>query len=725
MNTLFQHKSQQAGLPTTALGKLVKEIESRLNSHGNAFVPAEIANRAMSMESMDAAQYQEFDSALGSLNLAMESICDTMQTGAGGLKQFQKDAALCAALMSGDMAKAFAPTTMPAVTAGANTVVMRPQGGDMHHMRPAMEAFDEKETKAATMYSVAYNMNAARQDEFGETFFPTCVVTPDQAGLMISIRLLQVMNEVRQEVSGNVANFGFRNIINAVIDPTILRNDLIKIIPIVRDDSKDKFVDEALIAPRDLEIDNGEIITTSALAINKKLSLIGISQTAATLETGLMDHTDSVDTAVVLKAVYLKVGSGAGAEVLKFNTERFPFAPFHYAVTGDYRRMDLQFNTQDLRINNATVLHSGLPSVLLKDIVDGKYNLRLGVDVTGNINLQTAETRVWASEVDVVGLYNVDGEKVSTTSGPGKAMADILAGATIVGYDLEAQRTNLNRRQRGQMLNTTYQYQLYQVPLRSPMTVTRPTNAGELNDATDLAALVTATHIRTSNSAVGELLSAAAFLRETYNKGDTAENQPATLGVARHMVKAYYEYLPIDVAADTDSLRSNDRYADAGATLINKIRDMVYNMHRDSNYQAAANALAGGVAQRTKVIIGTDPVIARYLFTQGDTRTLGEGFEHVIVTTLDERMKGKIIISFGCAEAADGVPNPMHFGTMAWKPEMTFIMPVYRNGANIKEITVMPAYLHIVNLPVMCEIDVTGITKVMGSKVAVHTHEVI
>ena len=40
-------------------------------------------------------------------------------------------------------------------------------------------------------------------------------------------------------------------------------------------------------------------------------------------------------------------------------------------------------------------------------------------------------------------------------------------------------------------------------------------------------------------------------------------------------------------------------------------------------------------------------------------------------------MTGKIVMSFGEFGAGkDGVPNPMHFGNMAWKPELTLVLPL-------------------------------------------------
>ena len=158
---------------------------------------------------------------------------------------------------------------------------------------------------------------------------------------------------------------------------------------------------------------------------------------------------------------------------------------------------------------------------------------------------------------------------------------------------------------------------------------------------------------------------------------------------------------------------------------MNKLRDMAFRMYRDSGYKAAADALAGGVAPMPTVIIGTDPVIARYLQVTGDLRTLGGGLDVKIESTLNKRMAGKIIMSFGVfSEGQDGVPNPMHFGNMGWKPELTLVLPLHRNGANSKELTVQPSFLHITHLPIMASLNISGIPDVVSEKVAVNTREV-
>ena len=56
---------------------------------------------------------------------------------------------------------------------------------------------------------------------------------------------------------------------------------------------------------------------------------------------------------------------------------------------------------------------------------------------------------------------------------------------------------------------------------------------------------------------------------------------------------------------------------------------------------------------------------------------------------------------------------------MAWKPELTLVMPISRNGQISKELTVSPSFLHIVNLPILGVIEVSGIEDSL-SRVPVH-----
>lgn len=728
MNTLFTNKNRPGSAHVaTPLDNLVAGIQSHLNSYGSSFATRAQAAGALSLESIDPVIANELGTACDNLNHALESIANELQI-SGQFNATQRAAGTAAGIIASDVGAFLRAPIKRDVIAQENMAFISPRGGDAFdtRMKAALEAYDEKENKNAVVYSVAYNMQAARQDEFGEAFYPTIVVTPDQVGFAVSIRLIQVYREVRRQTSGNLDKFNKQNIIKAVIDPTILRNDQMKIIPVYRDESKHHFVPATLVAPKDYDLE-GTTIPSAPLAMGKKFSLLAISQTDALLETGLQDTTDSIDTAVVLKALYMQVGEGLDADVIKFNTARLPTATFNYAVQGNYRMMNLAFDNSSLMVNPATTTVAGaaLADTVLATVGTGKYTVRLNVSVSGSVNLELADTSLFASDVTVVRVTDEDGNVISLEGVEGKAVVDAFATAKVIGYDLDAQRTNLNRRMRGDLLDTTFYNQVYAVPLRSPITIPRPLTAGDANDSSDLAALITATRIRTSNAAVDELLRVEEILREFVNSKDSIHDSPEILGVARFLVQPHFEKAKIEVDKEIDSLRSFERAADIQALIVNKLRDMAYRMYRDSGYKAAADALAGGLSQVPTVIIGTDPVLARYLMVSGDLRTLGNDFNVKVVSTLNERMAGKIIMTFGVFNGeTEGVPNPMHFGNMAWKPELTLVLPLHRNGANSKELTVQPSFIHITNLPIMASVEVTGIEDIVASKSTFNTHNV-
>lgn len=723
MHSLFRTKGRaQAG--ATILDGIVAGLASAAASQGtgSGFVEKRLVAAALAMESMDASTSAELETSISGLSAALETIGKDHQI------QFtasQMAAGAAAGVAASDIGAFLRAPVKHNVLSTESQSFIAATGADQFDRRTlSMEAYDERENKNAVVYSVAYNMQAARQDEFGEAFFPTVVVTPDQVGFSVSIRLVQVYDEVRRSISGKVNNFGKKNIIQAVVDPSILRNDTTKVIPVYRAESQALFVPSANVAPRAVNLE-GTSITTSALAIGTKLSLLGISQTDALLETGLMDSTDSLDAAVQLEAIYVKIKGSSAAEdqVVKFMTNRLPTSVFNYSVQGNYRLMSLGFSTTTLLVKAGTLDVAGAAINELVPLADKA--VRLGVSLFGTVNLETAETVVNASGVSVETVTDANGVQLDTASGTGQTIANVFAGATVIGYDLDARRSNTNRRERGQLLDVTFYNQVYAVPLRSPITVPRPLTAGDQNDSSDLAALITATHIRTSNAAVEELLRVKGALADYVNQADLMGATPDILGVARFLVKPFFEEKNLNVATAVNSLTSHERAADIQAVLVNQLRDMAYRMYRDSNYKAAADALAGGQSAVPTVIIGTDPVISRYLMVEGDLRTLGGEFNVKIVTTLNKNMAGKIVMSFGdFASGRDGQPNPMHFGNMAWKPELTLVLPLHRNGANSKELTVQPSFLHVTNLPIMAVVNVSGITDTAVSKVSVDFHSV-
>ena len=732
---LFANRGMTPQVEVSPVGLVLESLQAVVNQGPGQFATPEVAKAAMAMEGMTPDKQFQLNTAVSNLSNVIDTCLKTLP-GFGKLNVAQESAAIAAGIIaSAPQAYYMKPqqnaAALQAAAVGTNTTVIGNNGiaGAMESRAFAFEAFDTKENKNAMVYSVAYNMQAARQDEFGEAFFPTIVVTPDNVGFMVSIRLIYVQEEVRRELSGSLNKFGRKNIIKAVIDASILRNDQTKIIPIVRtgggaNDSTANFVAAADVAPYTVTLDTYPVVT-APLAVGKKFSLLGISQTAALLATGILDQTDAIDSAIRLSAVYIKIAADTTnpAVVVKFNVDKLPRTDFNYSVQGNTRLMQLNFETDALKVTSATKKIDGAVVPQFAALTD--HTVRLSSTMFGSVMQDTADTSVNTGDCTVAKVTTIDGQIMDLTAGAGATIAAVFAGATIIGYDLAAWRTNSNRRQRGQLIDTQYINHLYTVPLLPPITALRPVGDTEANDSSLLSALITTTHIRTSNAAVGALLDARDFLKDYVNASDLASDAPQILGVACHLVSPAYAEDVLDVETQIDSLKSADRAEDMVALIINRVRDMAYRLHVTSGYKAACDALFDGAAPKPMVIIGTDPILNRYLTLNGDMRLLGEYFDYKLVSTLDSRMTGKLILTFGMETSYNsGVPNPMHFGAMAWKPELTLMMPIVRNGATTMELTVSPSFRHIVSLPIMGSLDVVNIENIIADKATIFTHVV-
>ncbi|EKD89673.1 MAG: Major capsid protein [uncultured bacterium] len=310
------------------------------------------------------------------------------------------------------------------------------------------------------------------------------------------------------------------------------------------------------------------------------------------------------------------------------------------------------------------------------------------------------------------------------TGAPSTALAAKLDTAEVLGYTLTAYRANSNLRQRGQLLDSQIEYQVIQLPYRSPLAVVTPAINNGTEDNSALQTLITVTGIRVSNEAVSSLLRASASLKSYNPVADADGNLPEISAIGRFYVKPVYFEAAVDLATSVDSLKSHERLKDIRAALVERVRYYANEMYRESEYKAAGLVLTGNAGFKPTVIVGTDPVIYNYIMADGDLRTLGESFDVKVVSTLDSRVAGKIFVTFGVFDSSRNTSvNPLNFGNMLWSPELTVVLPVSRDGQTSKELIVAPRFAHIVNLPMMTVLTVSGLPSVVG-KVAIDMNAV-
>jgi BMFP domain-containing protein YqiC len=587
-------------------------------------------------------------------------------------------------------------------------------------LHPALESFDERELHNALPYSVAFNVYASRQDDLSETFFPTTVVTPDQAGIDLTVSRLLVFNEVIHSITGKKAEFNKKNIIDAYADYTILGDENTRLIPVLLADASNAavFAPAAVAASFYLEL-KGNLVHTAPLLMNQEIDLLGLSNDQYLIGLSVIDNTDSMDARITLDNLYINFG-GANSKSVRFPTARFPRSAFVKSVEGNFREMNLQFITNNLVVSKDTVFNDlSAAAFLPAEITSGGYVARLAVTVNGVANVEFGNIRLFPSQVSVDSVQDANGDDVDLTTGAGANIVTALAQASATAYDLHAYRTNLNRRERGLLSDTTYETERYTIPLASPISAPSPIVAAR--DASDLKSLITICRVRNSNNAVTALLNYAdtlrSYVQNAPRNNDSASAIVGIQGMGRYLVKPYYKEINLDLAEATSNIKSYEKAADIAMALVNSVRSLSYDAYQKSYYQPAMDAVTGGSGETPTLVIATDQVLVRHLMVSGDSRTFGTMFDKFLVkSSPDKRLYNTIIGSF-IREGVSG-PDPLTFGTHAWIPELTSSVTVSRNNATVKEAMVQPRTLHICNLPVMFKINVQNLEQVLGERIA-------
>lgn len=609
--------------------------------------------------------------------------------------------------------------------------VAAPGGFDYGSAAFGMEAFDASKLGDYAAASAVFNFAAAKQDDFGEAFYPTQVLTVDKNALELSIRRTMVLNQVRHSLSGQVTEYDRRNIIDAFIDYTVLADEITNIIPNycnevdtagkpVGDNNTQFFVANF---PTEEVLTHGVKIKTAPLKIGVNVDLKGISQNAGLNVGGQLDQNDSIDGAINLATLVLTVGEEdvAGDNLIEIPVDGLQYTQFLQAGQGQARRVECQFRSDDIVLTGETLnaLKAVTPNLeYLATDPRSNWVVRLNVNTSFSVDLETGKTTSSVSEVSVAQVFAIDPatntHEIITDSVELEALAAALGEIKAVGYRLKARRTNHGRREMGKIVTVYEELVRYVVPLGSPIVIHTPLTDVRTN--VDLSAPVAAVRARNSNNAVTQLLrfrDQLKAIKPLLNSSDRSIKAPCIEGIGHTVVYPTYEHVDLNLVGQVQGIRSQDRFEDVRSTVVNNIRDMAYRMHLNSGYEVAALALEG-VTTKPVLVIGTDPYVLNHLQLVGDTRLLGVGFDFKIVSTMDLRVRNKIFMTL--TQPHNGQPSPLLFGTMAWINELITTLKTPRNGNLVNETMVQPRTLHVNFNPILGEIDVTGLGQAVTSK---------
>lgn len=706
---------------SSAAGSLLSQLATVVKTTGSQHINQNYAQNVASLESLDETQFNVLNSARTGLAASMESAASSVGVKPNSLGM---EAAIIAGLAAGAPGTYRAAALRANVPAGLHVFESAPSGSaSMESSVPALEGFNEQSLEKYTTFSIAFNMIAAKQSAWGEAFFPMIVATPDQTFFVAEIRRATVWNGQVHSRDGNRSEWKKSTLIEALRNPEVLKNNVSEAVPFYdpAQNAAHFMATNLGLAPADVLV-GGDTVKTHPLKASVRGNLLGLIQHPGLIKAGQLNQTDEIDRNVRIKHVYVTATKGSDVSLHRFNvsgnqTSQFQKTPQGHANAVRASLVDMEGVALVGKVGGGVAAVDGAASVALAGLLE-KQTVRLEIGMFVDLNVETGNIEATARAVSVASVFDADGRKLAVSGFT--ALEDVTF--EIVGFDLDARRTNANRRSRGLIMDTDGYREAYTVGLLSPIVVQTPAAGEKLSDDDKVKQLALGCHIQMDNNAVATVLNYAETLK-AYNtnamQGLVADIYGGSLeGIGRLLVTPFYKERTIDIMAVVNSLTSSDKVGDLRAYFTNLISQDAYEMFQQSGYDAAKQVVYGNTEGKNHLVIGTDQVLQNYVMIQGDDRTAGPTFDVTLVSTPNKEMYGKVVIAPKDTHSK-GELAVLGSGNCIYIPELVSDLPVNREGATVNEVMIQPRFRHICNCPMLIVYHIERLADFIANKTEV------
>lgn len=665
------------------------------------------------LESLDSVAAGKQETAIdGALRELKGMSGDALSAGVESYNEQQLAAGAVAATIVSDLsgyASALKAASARASNGGFQTVSGSRYGSANMKQGYGTEAFEQaQEFVPQQAQTIEYNIKAAKQDPVGEAFFPTTTLTANDIGLDVKIPIDIVEPFIKHKATGEVTDWQRKKLINTLRDPSILRNDAIKLLPYKPADNSNN---QWFVAGTDFnEVQGGEDLPTAALKPGVRIGFLGLCSTPSLVQNGVMDHTDQIDNNVRLQYVWVKVSNAGGTtELFRLRTDNLDRSAFQKTQEGDKFQTSLDLDVLAYQLTSATKTVQGTASTLLAPLTAGKQTIGLALKVNGTLNHEKGDLVVNALEQPRIHrVYdNESREDITNTAAVQTEIAKLTF--EFAGYYIKANLRNSNFRTREQRIDRQTSTYKYLVQLGAPITAVAPaTNDWGPVEAVAVEQLSTATYARNSAMAISRLLDYVDSMRSSGIANNALwqrYDENSVEGVGKAVVDPWFGEGDYDISKLVNSTASHMRREDISEQLLLIIRNYAYRMNAESGYNVAIGLLYN--EQQPNLLIGTDNIIAQYLMEVGDLRTAGITFKVVVVTSNNIEMKGKIIMTL--SRMKSGGLDLCTFGMHLWVPEIVATVKIMRNGNYVQETMVQPRNLHVIVCPIIAALTISGL----------------
>lgn len=593
-------------------------------------------------------------------------------------------------------------------THAATTVKTAPEGvtvfRDQGIQEVSLEGYDDFKFDGFVGTAVVANALAAASSPFSELFFRTVVLSPSQSGVDVTITNPLVYTRQPRNANGSAYDLVKQSAVRALIDASILAGHATKVLPVATTAKAGILVDAGTIANREETI-AGKTVQVRPLVYGKDIDLLAASSAEELLTAGAQDETDTLDPAVSLGTHYLTLTNDVNTAIVAVNLDGMSGALFALTQEGNTKDQLVYFKgtvvlTSDMETISGATLESALAlATVMGGTASDAWRVEVALEISGNLAYTKGNIRVNFNGA-TVGTGYLAGAALTATPQAGLVAALGVAGT---GYEPTATRSNSNMRDLGTIIDVNDSIN-GRIPARmqSPLSVIAP-NSVQGGTAT-MEAVNMIRRVRASNQAVDKLMSTEKQLLTSSGIEGAAPSIGAMAGVKPTLITK-----TLNVNSEMVQFGSAQSMLDLQGSIAAAVNTTTQQLLLDSGYLASLEMFTGSQSN-FEVIVGTDPQIESLLMTSGDNRTIGNGRNYAIASSLDARLRGKIYISFRRTDV-DGA-SAHCFGVHPIMPSLIHKATVSRGGSSSTETIVVPREDFAVTCPALAVITVVGLDTV-------------
>jgi len=580
----------------------------------------------------------------------------------------------------------------------------------------AVEGFSGEYVGAAVKYTAAYAAFSGIQDPAIDALFPILPIDPTSGGFSIEVPVKFIEKDYRR--TGVISKDDVRvPVFKVYMDPTILNTDDNRIVPVMRETEDDaNFFVTDLAKTTEYR---GETVKTAPLKTGVDLPLVTLSQTSQELQNGGLTRATGLDPKVkVTTIVYQLTGTDSnGNEVtesfgLDVRNSQISFSP---TLRGDITELKLALDGKKayVRISSDVKTYLGNDSQIFANLPAG-YKVELELSVTGTGDATYGNIKVYVNELKAVRVYDPSGQLVSESDENYTKIMDVFNTIKPLGVELEAYRNIVSGQPENKVFTATKVAYIQAVPYRTLGKVQLPlVDDGPNGDLHLLGSISGFTNVKMSQAGYEKLEEFVALII------NDPEQAIQVNDYVKYMVIPKVANEALDLPEIVDSLDTTKRVEAVRKALVTYIERQAITLFTESGYRYSFHEYFPGQKPKLVVAVGSD--ISQ--FVPAET-VRGNNFDMEFVVSSLPNMNGKIYFAFRVPENGKQDFKHLSFGYCMWSPDL--VIPVQKVNVNdeaMMESRVFPRFEHVVLVPVIGYISVTGINEVL-KKLPLYTRAV-